>query len=325
MSPDPDVGALVPGFLDEATEHLAAIDRDLGELTQTGATEDHVGRDALVRRLLRALHTIKGSASCLGLAEIAELAHEGESLLQRVSGPGGTPDQEGLARLRTTLETLRGACARERRSRSPGPDAEAQETVDALLHRAAELMRLRARTRGHAVRWRVVAPGSVALSRAEAAALRTALLHALNNCVDHAMRSPAARRAAGKPALLGVSIVAERTPGGLRIAISDDGPGIDLAAVDAEARRLGLTDPARAADANPERVLLPGLSTSRAVTTRSGRGLGLDAARAAATGLGGSMEVTTEPGTGTTVTFDVPLLNRAAPSVDTGSESASAA
>ena len=105
-------------------------------------------------------------------------------------------------------------------------------------------------------------------------------------------------------------MLSETAESALRVALSDDGAGFDLAAVRRElARRVG--DPKRVAGLSDNDVLrhfaAEGGSTREHVSDVSGRGLGLSAVAAAARGAGGSIEVTTIRGSGSTITFMLPL------------------
>jgi two-component system chemotaxis sensor kinase CheA len=93
--------------------------------------------------------------------------------------------------------------------------------------------------------------------------------------------------------------------------VQDDGPGLDLAALRARAVAVGLLG-AEAADRLPDAeaarlVFAAGLSTARAVTEVSGRGVGLDVVAEVVTRLGGTVDVAFEPGRSTRFTLEVPL------------------
>jgi two-component system chemotaxis sensor kinase CheA len=108
-----------------------------------------------------------------------------------------------------------------------------------------------------------------------------------------------------------VVIDARREKDSIRIAVRDDGRGIDLDAVRARAVKQGLVVQDLAEDLPPESVagfvFSPGLSTAESVSQISGRGVGMDAVRAVIESLGGSVELATEAGVGTTTTLVVPI------------------
>ena len=137
------------------------------------------------------------------------------------------------------------------------------------------------------------------------------LVHLLRNAVHHGIEPPAERLAAGKPEVGGIVVSARRDKDSIRIEISDDGRGIDLEAVRRRAIEMGVVHPGLADDLRPEQVAAlvfePGLSTAREVSEISGRGVGMDAVRATLESLGGSVEIASELGRGTSTTLVVPI------------------
>jgi len=137
------------------------------------------------------------------------------------------------------------------------------------------------------------------------------LLHVLRNAVDHGIEPPDQRAAAGKPSPALIRLSAARQSDEVVIEIADDGHGIDPAAIRATAAKRNLATPETLA-AMPEVELLelifaPGFSTAGAITNISGRGVGMDAVRAAITQLGGRVTLHSAPGTGTTIRFHLPF------------------
>lgn len=131
------------------------------------------------------------------------------------------------------------------------------------------------------------------------AALQAALPHLVRNAIVHGIESPAVRAAAGKPAAGMITIEARLDGADLVVVVSDDGRGIDHAAL---ASRL-------ADGANhslSELVFLPGLSSHQGVDLDAGRGMGALAARDTLTAVGGSLVVTSRPGRGTSFTARIP-------------------
>lgn len=141
--------------------------------------------------------------------------------------------------------------------------------------------------------------------------LRDPLMHLVRNAVDHGIESPEDRVAAGKPARATVRVAAALVGGGVQLDVSDDGRGIDAAAVVANAiasGRITATDAAGMSERQQlELIFLPGISTAETVTTVSGRGVGMDVVRAALEQIGGSIEVSSTPGVGTSCRISVPL------------------
>lgn len=136
------------------------------------------------------------------------------------------------------------------------------------------------------------------------------IVHLLRNAVDHGIETPEERIAAGKPATGRLLLSASRDRSAVVIRVSDDGRGIDRARVLAKAKETGIVDAAKAelTDEELARIIArPGFSTAERVTEVSGRGVGVDAVYTRARALGGSVDVRSVPGHGTTVTLHLPL------------------
>jgi len=136
------------------------------------------------------------------------------------------------------------------------------------------------------------------------------LLHLIRNAADHGIERPEQRAAAGKSEEGRILLSASRERNYVALRLSDDGRGIDREAVLAKARREGLID--GSADALSDDLLLrvlarPGFSTAEAVSGVSGRGVGVDVVVTRVRALGGTIEVRSDLGRGTTFTIRVPL------------------
>lgn len=136
------------------------------------------------------------------------------------------------------------------------------------------------------------------------------IVHLLRNAIGHGIESPAERAAAGKPRRGRLVLSAARDRAAVLIRVSDDGRGIDRGRVLARARALGLVDDATrdVDDASLFRLIAqPGFSTADEVSDLSGRGVGIDVVQAKARALGGSVELKSVAGEGTTITIRLPL------------------
>jgi two-component system chemotaxis sensor kinase CheA len=136
------------------------------------------------------------------------------------------------------------------------------------------------------------------------------VVHLLRNAIDHGFETAAERVAAGKPAAGKLVLSAARERSSITIRVSDDGRGIDRDRVLAKARHLGLVDTGRAELSDDDLIRLisrPGFSTAERITDISGRGVGIDVVHARIRSLGGSVEIRSIPGRGTTVTLRLPL------------------
>jgi hypothetical protein len=135
------------------------------------------------------------------------------------------------------------------------------------------------------------------------------VVHPTNpNALDHGIAAPAARTAAGTSPVGMVRVPARAVADDLVITVADDGCGIDLMRVRARAIMEGLIDADTPIDTTwVEIVAQPGFSTRDAASDVSGRGVGLDAARASVAGRGGTLTATTATGAGVTWTVRIPL------------------
>jgi two-component system, chemotaxis family, sensor kinase CheA len=136
------------------------------------------------------------------------------------------------------------------------------------------------------------------------------IVHLLRNAIDHGIESPEARVAAGKRPEGRLTLIASRDRSAVVIRLSDDGKGIDRERVKARAIELGFIDPSRGELSDDELIRLisrPGFSTAAQVTEVSGRGVGIDAVQTRVRALGGTVEIRSVPGQGTTILVRLPI------------------
>ncbi len=176
--------------------------------------------------------------------------------------------------------------------------------VSELLERVPLLVRGLRRATNRAVRLELEG-GTAELDKSVSERLFPVIVHLVRNAVDHAIETPDERVRRGKPeeGLLRITCSA-RSNTRLEITVSDDGRGIDRAAVAKKAGRTNPNDDAGLLDL----LCIPGLSTRDIVTTTSGRGMGMEIVkRTIVDELGGELEVASDFGHGTTFTLRVPL------------------
>ncbi|MGH7673747.1 MAG: chemotaxis protein CheW, partial [Gemmatimonadales bacterium] len=150
----------------------------------------------------------------------------------------------------------------------------------------------------------------IELDRAILDELGDPLLHLLRNAVDHGIEAPDERRRRRKPAEGRIALSAVRERASVAIRVADDGRGIDRKKILALAKRERLVEPHTEALTDDQllRVLArPGFSTAQAVTNVSGRGVGIDVVVTRLRALGGSIEIRSELGQGTTFTLRLPV------------------
>ena len=142
-------------------------------------------------------------------------------------------------------------------------------------------------------------------------AVRDPLTHAVRNAVDHGIEPPQERIKAGKPVEGVVRMRAYHQSGSVVIEVIDDGAGISTERVLVKAIERGLVTPEQAASMTQREALqlifVSGISTAKQVTSISGRGMGMDVVRTNVEKVGGSVELESRLGSGTTLRMRVPL------------------
>ncbi|MFN3521869.1 MAG: chemotaxis protein CheA [Phenylobacterium sp.] len=135
------------------------------------------------------------------------------------------------------------------------------------------------------------------------------LVHLIRNAADHGLEDPEARVAAGKARSGRITLAARQAGAEVIITIADDGKGIDRDRVRAKAEEAGLIAPgAVLSDAELFQFIFhPGFSTAKAITSLSGRGVGMDVVKRTIEGLRGAIEVASRPGEGSQISLRIPL------------------
>jgi two-component system chemotaxis sensor kinase CheA len=136
------------------------------------------------------------------------------------------------------------------------------------------------------------------------------MVHLLRNAADHGIEQPDVRERAGKPRAGQLTLTVSRERQMVTMRVQDDGRGIDRAHVLARARAEGLVDATVEALDDEQLVRIisrPGFSTAETITAISGRGVGIDVVLTRVRALGGSVEIASVPGEGTTVTLRLPV------------------
>ena len=142
-------------------------------------------------------------------------------------------------------------------------------------------------------------------------AIKDPLTHLVRNAVDHGIESPELRVAAGKPVEGLLSLRAFHEGGQVNIEISDDGAGLNREKIVNKAVQKGLMSAEQAARLSDREasnlIFLAGFSTAEIVTNVSGRGVGMDVVKTNIEKIGGTVDVQSKPGQGSTVRMKIPL------------------
>jgi len=141
--------------------------------------------------------------------------------------------------------------------------------------------------------------------------IKDPLTHMVRNSADHGLEMPAERRAAGKSEIGRIMLNAYHEGGHIIIEIGDDGQGLPVDKIRAKALAKGFATEAELAAMSDNQILRfifrPGFSTAATVTAVSGRGVGMDVVKTNVERIGGTIELTSRPGQGSTFTIKIPL------------------
>jgi len=134
------------------------------------------------------------------------------------------------------------------------------------------------------------------------------LTHLVRNSIDHGIEMPAARAAAGKSEAGRLFLSAGHQGGHIVIEVADDGGGLNREKILAKAASNGLAVSSTMSDAEVwQLIFAPGFSTAEVVTDVSGRGVGMDVVKRNITAMGGTVDIRSAAGFGTTISISLPL------------------
>lgn len=182
--------------------------------------------------------------------------------------------------------------------------------VGSVFHRFPRLVRDIGRSLGKQVEL-VLEGEETEVDKNIVEALADPMIHILRNSLDHGIEPPAERSASGKPPVGKLLVRADQDGDRVRILVEDDGRGIDPAVVKRKAYEKGVIDEAKLELLSDEEaiqlVFLPGFSTAASVSDLSGRGVGMDVVRRSLEKVGGTVELNSRPGAGTSIVLTLPL------------------
>jgi two-component system chemotaxis sensor kinase CheA len=141
--------------------------------------------------------------------------------------------------------------------------------------------------------------------------IKDPLTHMVRNSADHGLETPAERLQNGKPELGTIRLSAYHEGGHIVICIADNGRGLNTERIKAKALSNGLVSEAdleKMSEAQIHKfIFAPGFSTAATVTSVSGRGVGMDVVRTNIDQIGGTIEIKSVAGEGSSVTIKIPL------------------
>ena len=141
--------------------------------------------------------------------------------------------------------------------------------------------------------------------------IKDPLTHMVRNSADHGLETPAERAAAGKPEQGTIRLSAYHEGGHIIICIADNGRGLNTERIKAKAVANGLVSEAELEKMTEAQIhkfiFAPGFSTAATVTSVSGRGVGMDVVRTNIDQIGGTIDIKSVAGEGSSVTIKIPL------------------
>lgn len=183
-------------------------------------------------------------------------------------------------------------------------------TADALGETLRQAIQVAARRHDKEINF-VMDGGDTKVDRRLLDTIKSALMHVVRNAVDHGIEPTVVRSAIGKPTCATITLSVNQEGSDVVFTVRDDGRGIDVAAVRQHAISQGLINDATAAVMTTletyNLLFVPGFSTASEVTELSGRGVGLDVVRDTLASLGGTIDVSSQPGVGACFTLRAPL------------------
>lgn len=148
--------------------------------------------------------------------------------------------------------------------------------------------------------------GDIELDRTLIDEIGESLTHLIRNAIDHGLEDTEARAKTKKPQRATILLSANRTKEFVQIEVSDDGLGLDLPKIKSEAIKKHIIS-ASASDEDIMSSIFKGVSTSKKITDLSGRGLGLSIVKQKIDSIGGSIQIKSKLGAGTSFFIRIPL------------------
>jgi two-component system chemotaxis sensor kinase CheA len=258
------------------------------------AGSEETRADATVRVRAQALDQLLDQAAEVlhGIARLREAA-------RHLPEKAAAQFESEIDRLRRTARDLHGRVMNARLTPFSSLTERLPRAVRDLAHRLGKEVELE------------VQGGEVELDRTVIEALGDPLTHLVRNAVDHGLETGAQRVAVGKSGRGLLVLSARRERDKVLVEVSDDGAGFDAARLRRRAIDMGLLSSEKVAELTEQQsyelAFLAGLSTRAEATDLSGRGVGLDAVKAAVEGLGGKISLRSAPGKGSRFTLELPL------------------
>jgi two-component system chemotaxis sensor kinase CheA len=288
---------------------LGAILVDHGSTTQAaveGALETQDARRSVVESSVRVDVELLDTL----MRMVGELVLARNQLVSRLDDNNDTSLARSAQRLSLVTSELQEQVMKTR-----------MQPVDSVWSKLPRVVRDLARQLGKQVRLEMEGRDTE-LDRSVLEAIKDPLTHLVRNSVDHGIEAPDVRVAAGKSAEGLLKLRAYHEAGQVHLEIIDDGAGISPERIAAKALERGLISQTQLAQMTSrdisQLIFLPGFSTAGQVTNVSGRGVGMDVVKTRIEGIGGSVDVSSKAGGGTTLRLTIPLTLAIIPALTIG-------
>jgi two-component system, chemotaxis family, sensor kinase CheA len=307
-------------FVSEANELVEGLKSDAATTTE----------------IQRAVHTLKGNASLFGISSLERACHAVEVRMNRAGAElkrsdrahvieawersairisqflGGTDSNRILVEEDEYLEAISAIRGNvERPMIAQLLETWRYEAASQRLGRIADQAKSLANRLGKGPIEVKVQAGRLRLPQAQWSKFWAAFAHVVRNAVDHGLEEAAERLAAGKRPRGCIRLSIARTGDQIRLTATDDGRGIAWHDLQKVAAAAGL--PAETPQHLVEAMFVDGITTRKEASEISGQGIGMGAIRAACHMMGGTIQVTSEPGLGTQLLFLFPLTTVSVP------------
>jgi two-component system, chemotaxis family, sensor kinase CheA len=289
--------------------------------------------------LFRILHTIKGGCASFSIREVALHAHELESMIQNWDSFNESKWDDLLQKLQNAFDLLSKE-VNELLGKAPLKQVPIIEVPKPELLQIFELMEAWSKSRDWAMQLRnhyltepiqqsfepynfVIQETAEKLNKKikplrfltpdfrwnfdPYAAFSSTLVHVFRNAIDHGLETPEERMNLGKPEQGEIQISAFQNEFEIELRIQDDGRGISTQIVREKRAEKGLPIDGLTDKEIVMSIFEPQFSTRKEVTELSGRGVGLDAVKFEIAKIGGSVDLESQEGKGTTFIFKLPL------------------
>jgi len=184
------------------------------------------------------------------------------------------------------------------------------QPVGSVLTKFERIVRDLSRAQGKSIKL-TISGKETELDKTLLEAIRDPMTHLVRNSVDHGIENPEGRKESGKSEEGNILIKSYHEGGQVTIEISDDGNGIDPEKILAKAVSKNVISKEKAETLTERQILnlifTPGFSTAEQVTNISGRGVGMDVVKSNIEKIGGSVDVISEVGHGTSFKLKIPL------------------